>query len=109
MSLAIRVLRVFIGLFLLFLLLGFRIDGYGIYKPIVNPFTFYHFVLGVIFGLAAIRPREAVGLIIIWEIIEQLWLVPLGVCYPPELLLDSILDIIVALGGYVIIRGVIGR
>lgn len=109
MRLALRVLRVFVGLFLLLLLLGFRVDGYGIYKPVVNDFTLYHFLLGVGMGLISLRPKMAVGIVILWEILEQLILVPLGVCYPPELLLDSILDMIVALGGYLIAKEVIGR
>jgi len=109
MRLSLRVLRVFIGLFLLLLLLGFRVDGYGAYKPIINDFTFYHFLLGIGMGLISLRPKIVVAIVILWEILEQLILVPLGVCYPPELLLDSVLDIIVALSGYVIVRGMIGR
>lgn len=109
MSLSLRVLRVFIGLFLLLLLLGFRVDGYGIYRPIINDFTFYHFLLGIGMGLISLRPKMTVAVIILWEILEQLILVPLGICYPPELLLDSVLDIIVALGGYLIVKEVIGR
>lgn len=109
MRIDFRVLRIFVGIFLLFLLLGFRIDGYGIYKPIFNDFTIYHFLLGIGMGLIALRPKMVVGIVILWEILEQIILVPLGICYPPELLLDSILDIIVALGGYIIVRGMTGR
>lgn len=109
MRIDFRVLRIFIMLFSLFVLLGFRLYGYGIYKPVFNDFTFYHFLIGIGIGLIALNPKMAVGLIVLWEILEQLILVPLGICYPPELLLDSILDIIAALGGYIIVRGGIGR
>ena len=109
MKIDVRVLRIFVGMFLLLLLLGFRIDGFGIYKPIVNDFTFYHILFGIGFAILSVRPKTAVFVIILWEVLEQLILVPLGICYPPELLLDSILDIIVALGSYIIVRGMIRK
>lgn len=99
-----RALKFFIGLFLLLLILGFRIDGFEIYKPVFNDFTVYHFLVGVVTGLLFIRPRFVVLGVILWELVEQLVLVPLGVCYPPELLLDSVLDIVAALGGYIVAR-----
>lgn len=109
MRIDFRLLRIFVGIFLLLLLLGFRIDGYGIYKPIVNDFTFYHILFGIGFAILSLKPKTVVFVIILWEILEQLILVPLGICYPPELLLDSVLDIIVALGSYIIVRGMIGK
>ena len=100
----IRSLKVFLGLFVILAILGFRIDGYGIFKPVFNDYTIYHFLVGVVAGLILLPARFTILGVIVWEIVEQLLLVPLGLCYPPELLLDSVLDIIAALGGYLVAR-----
>ena len=70
-------------------------------RPVFNIWTFLHFLVGFGFGTLGMPAKLAIPTIILWEVIEQTLLVSLQICGPPELLLDSIIDIIVGLIGYV--------
>ena len=74
------------------------------YKPILNPWTLAHFSAGWLCGFLGMPAKMAIPLVILWEVVEQLVLVPLHICWPPELFLDSVVDVFVGLLGYFIGR-----
>ena len=69
-------------------------------KPAINFWTIAHFATGFTVGFLGMSPKYAIIIVVLWEVVEQGLLVPLGICYPPETLLDSIVDIIFGLIGY---------
>ncbi|MHA1960762.1 MAG: hypothetical protein ACW99U_11050 [Candidatus Thorarchaeota archaeon] len=73
-------------------------------RPAVNIYTIAHFLTGLMVGFLGVSAKYAVVIVVLWEVIEQGVLVPLRVTWPPELLLDSIVDIILGLFGYLIGR-----
>ena len=94
---------VFVVIFVL-LFLEFPTVPTGIDRSIINIFTLFHFFIGIAFGVLKVRPSIAVPLIVLWEPLEQWVLVPLRLCWPPEMLFDSLIDILVALIGYTIME-----
>lgn len=94
---------VFVVIFVL-LFLEFPTEPTGIDRSIINTWTLGHFAIGIVFGLLRVRPSIAVPIIVLWEPLEQWVLVPLRLCWPPEMLFDSLIDILVALIGYTIME-----
>jgi len=70
------------------------------FRPVFNGWTFMHIMTGFLIGWFKIKFRHAVIIIVGWELLEQFILVPLKFAWPPELILDSLLDIVMGLFGY---------
>lgn len=97
-----RAFKVFLALLFILIILGFETRGTKGFKDVINNYSVWHFLVGVSAGLLLVKPKWAVTGIVMWEIVEQLLLVPFGFCYPPELVVDSVIDIILALMGYLV-------
>ncbi|TET11121.1 MAG: hypothetical protein E3J86_03730 [Candidatus Thorarchaeota archaeon] len=78
-------------------------------KPPINFWTIAHFATGFVVGFLGISLKYAIIIVIMWEIVEQGVLVPLGITWPPESLLDSFVDIILGMVGYLIGRFVYSK
>lgn len=95
----------------LLVLLGFGMTliPEGAQRFPINAWTIGHVLLGIILAVLRIRPALAVPFIVLWEPFEQLLLVPLAICSPAEMLVDSVIDIIAALIAYTLTEDVIKK
>lgn len=77
-------------------------------RPIINGWSVFHFVipaiLGLIIGYIGLPIKKALisglAILIVFELLEQTIGISTGLANPPELLLDSILDVIIGFIGY---------
>jgi hypothetical protein len=94
------------GVALVFFLL-MLINPWEADKDWLNIWTLGHFIVGVALGLMKVRPKVIVPVLTTWEVLEQFLFVPLGLAFPAEAIMDSIIDILVGFAGWVIGRGIV--